>query len=340
MAKKRKFRRYEEGGLTDEAKKRGLAASAGENVGFFERLRMGNIDDPKSEAYKRFGAGRGQAVQAAERDAIKKYTGPKDTGTPDSPNPFTGSTGPSPSTSKPTPAPAKPATKTKAPVVTKEQLEKSGFSSLRDFMNAYKVQDGKYVKRDKALTRRDGKSTASSAKPTTTSSVPRSSYRGTQGEGDAGEEEARQSLAKSRAEDRAKRNQITDTGLTPAQTKKQSEDQRADDLKRDAAKTGSQRLAEKANKAGNIYKRSSEASSRAEKERQAEARKRLGKVEPRPPRGFSSPASRKAWDEKYGDKYEPSGKKKPGMASGGAVSSASKRADGIAKRGRTRCKTY
>lgn len=40
--KKRKVRRFEEGG----------------NVGFFERLRMGNIDDPSSEAYRRFGAGR------------------------------------------------------------------------------------------------------------------------------------------------------------------------------------------------------------------------------------------------------------------------------------------
>ncbi len=37
----------------------GLKASEGEKVGFFERLRMGNIDDPNSEAYRRFGAGRG-----------------------------------------------------------------------------------------------------------------------------------------------------------------------------------------------------------------------------------------------------------------------------------------
>ena len=36
----------------------GLKASEGEKVGFFERLRMGNIDDPNSEAYRRFGAGR------------------------------------------------------------------------------------------------------------------------------------------------------------------------------------------------------------------------------------------------------------------------------------------
>jgi hypothetical protein len=57
---KKKAKRYQEGGEAED-KKRGLAASNKEgNVGFFERLRMGNIDDPKSEAYKRFGAGRGK----------------------------------------------------------------------------------------------------------------------------------------------------------------------------------------------------------------------------------------------------------------------------------------
>lgn len=42
-------------------KARGLKASENDaKVGFFERLRMGNIDDPSSEAYRRFGAGRGE----------------------------------------------------------------------------------------------------------------------------------------------------------------------------------------------------------------------------------------------------------------------------------------
>lgn len=42
-------------------KARGLKASEDDaKVGFFERLRMGNIDDPNSEAYRRFGAGRGE----------------------------------------------------------------------------------------------------------------------------------------------------------------------------------------------------------------------------------------------------------------------------------------
>lgn len=47
------------GEVTEEADKQaGLEASKGESVGFFERLKMGNIDEPGSEAYRRFGAGR------------------------------------------------------------------------------------------------------------------------------------------------------------------------------------------------------------------------------------------------------------------------------------------
>jgi hypothetical protein len=65
---KTKVRRFDNGGETDEAadKAAGLEASKGEDVGFFERLRMGNIDDPSSEAYRRFGAGRGRAERAAK----------------------------------------------------------------------------------------------------------------------------------------------------------------------------------------------------------------------------------------------------------------------------------
>ena len=64
----KKFRRYDEGGSVDEAesKEAGLDTSNKEKpVGFFERLRMGNIDDPTSEAYKRLGAGRGRASAPA-----------------------------------------------------------------------------------------------------------------------------------------------------------------------------------------------------------------------------------------------------------------------------------
>jgi hypothetical protein len=70
MARK-KVRRFLTGGETDEAadKAAGLEASKGEDVGFFERLRMGNIDDPSSEAYRRFGAGRGRASRVPVEEA-------------------------------------------------------------------------------------------------------------------------------------------------------------------------------------------------------------------------------------------------------------------------------
>jgi hypothetical protein len=68
MAKKpMKFKRYESGGEVAD-KEAGLKASKGEDVGFFKRLRMGNIDDPSSEAYKRFGAGRGKAERTPVED--------------------------------------------------------------------------------------------------------------------------------------------------------------------------------------------------------------------------------------------------------------------------------
>jgi hypothetical protein len=66
-----KFKRYEEGGDVEEskAKQRGLEMSNKEApVGFFERFRMGNIDDPSSEAYKRFGAGRGRSEASAKQE--------------------------------------------------------------------------------------------------------------------------------------------------------------------------------------------------------------------------------------------------------------------------------
>jgi hypothetical protein len=322
--KKKKAKRYQEGGEAED-KKRGLAASNKEgSVGFFERLRMGNIDDPKSEAYKRFGAGRGKAEAAKQPAAM----GSKEDRERDSREAAVA--GPLKSQATPT-KPAAP-TKAKPAIVTEEQLKASRFDNLRDYLND---QQG--------LTRR-GES--SPRKPAANkAAVSRGPSRGTQDEGDAGEEEARKALAESGAKERARRNQITDPGLTQSQAAAQ----RTAEVKRDSAKTGSQRLAEKADRAGNIYARG-QTPRQSDTEKQAAARKKLGTVPPRPPRGFSSPASRKAWDDKYGDQYEPSGRKKPGAASkgkdemgdytpfkkGGTVSSASKRGDGIAMRGKTR----
>ena len=74
--KKRKF--APGGSVSDETyksaeyqadKAAGLKASEGdEKVGFWKRIMMGNIDDPSSEAYKKFGAGRGQAERQKMKD--------------------------------------------------------------------------------------------------------------------------------------------------------------------------------------------------------------------------------------------------------------------------------
>ena len=62
----KKFKRYQDGGDVAAAKQRGLDISNKEEpVGFFERIRMGNIDEPGTEAYNRFGAGRGRAAPTA-----------------------------------------------------------------------------------------------------------------------------------------------------------------------------------------------------------------------------------------------------------------------------------
>ena len=67
----KKRKRFNEGGITEaEDKASGLEASKSEKVGFLERMRMGNIDDPNSEAYRRFGAGRGKAERTPVEDRI------------------------------------------------------------------------------------------------------------------------------------------------------------------------------------------------------------------------------------------------------------------------------
>jgi hypothetical protein len=199
--KKKKVKRYQEGGEAED-KKRGLAASNKEgSVGFFERLRMGNIDDPKSEAYKRFGAGRGQTETAKEKAAIKAYKGPSEPGfgSYDSPSPFTGSTGA-------TKAPAKAAKPAKPAIVTKEQLKASGFDNLRDYLNA-----------QRGLRRRVTKDSEGK----TASGMPREA-RGTQDEGDAGEAEARKVQEAKMAKAREMRKQ-TDPGDVPADVRRTQE---------------------------------------------------------------------------------------------------------------------
>lgn len=67
--------RLADGDTEETYKQRGLEASKGENVGFFERLRMGSIDQSGSEAYNRFGAGRAYADNMdAEYEGMRSAT--------------------------------------------------------------------------------------------------------------------------------------------------------------------------------------------------------------------------------------------------------------------------
>jgi hypothetical protein len=137
----KKVRRYEGGGEIEEAKQRGLDISNKEEpVGFFERLRAGNIDDPSSEAYKRFGAGRGRATPQADSDApAPTRTNATTSSTALSDDmysdfgPRAGRSSSETSTSTRSTA-TKPASPDKAKTVTKAELEKSGLS-LRDYLN-------------------------------------------------------------------------------------------------------------------------------------------------------------------------------------------------------------
>jgi hypothetical protein len=134
-----------------EMKQRGLdisnrAREAGtEKTGFFQRLREGNIDDPNSAAYKKYGAGRARLDDQIETGRLKladevqkKVKDDADFAAEDARSKTARAVAGKPA------AKTTPAAKPKSGIVTKEELAKSGLS-LRDYMNK---QQGK--------TRRDG----------------------------------------------------------------------------------------------------------------------------------------------------------------------------------------
>lgn len=71
-----KPQRLADGDTEESYKERGLKESSGDKVGFFERMAMGNIDQPGSRAYNELGAGRGRSSAAmagiaAEDEAVR-----------------------------------------------------------------------------------------------------------------------------------------------------------------------------------------------------------------------------------------------------------------------------
>ena len=136
-------------------KDRGLEASKDEKVGFFERLRAGNIDDPSSEAYRRFGAGRGRAEsskaaplvasepaapampQRSQDDAVALYdagSGVVNDTKPDMPRQRLNASASKPVAPKP--APAKP------PAMQEQSYRRMGGASADDRAQTYTRRGG------------------------------------------------------------------------------------------------------------------------------------------------------------------------------------------------------
>jgi hypothetical protein len=205
-------------------------------------------------------------------------------------------------------------------IVTKEQMKKKGFDNLRDYLNA-----------ERNLKRRDNFASEAQKRLFATGA------RGTQTEGSAGEAEAR-AVAEMRRKaempgskedvERDAREQATSGGMrkTPASSK--STDTKSPD------RPGSEVLAEKMEK-GQPKMRAAYGEA-LENIRKAFAFKKGGKVEStlmgKEGRGMAKATMQKVASKAV--KGHESRMHK--MKSGGTVSSASKRADGIAMKGKTR----
>lgn len=204
------------------------------------------------------------------------------------------------------------ATKPKSGIVTKEELARSGLS-LRDYMNK---QQGK--------TRRDGKApvqakpsaapaaSASRARVTPAGSVPKQTMGGPY------RNEGRNTPAPAAPEKRPG----TALPINPSTLRQREEAEK----KRDAARAA-KRKAEEDEKKARPAKEAAERKALSEQPGAVAYRKKQEERDKMSP-GQRSAARGKAIKEFFG------------MAKGGSVSSASKRADGIAQRGKTRGRMY
>jgi hypothetical protein len=281
--KKKKAKRYQEGGEAED-KKRGLAASNKEgSVGFFERLRMGNIDDPKSEAYKRFGAGRGKA-EAAKTTAptINQVDERLEEGKTASGMPR------------------------EARGIENKPKKRSTFGAAFAGARADGKKTFEYPKGSGKMfttqTKEEAAAAKSTAKPAVSkpaAAAPPRSYRGTQDEGDAGEKAARKAQEAKMAKAREMRKQ-TDPGDVPANVRR-TQEASAKSQRRDMTGFAQMPFSEQMKYLSTKGKEGT---------------------------GFKTKEGSTRKKDEMGD-YTP-------FKKGGTVSSASKRGDGIAIRGKTR----
>lgn len=337
----KKRKRFNEGGITEaEDKAHGLEASKADKVGFFERLRMGNIDEEGSEAYRRFGAGRGKAertpVETMEPTPVRQSAAttsiperdPLEEANAREPIPV--SAGPRADLPKPGGRPSVnvQAEKPKAPVKSSPKMQEqtyrrtsgdTGERSKPDTSNYSNEGRGRAMTKEQQFARAEAEARS-----------PEGVARRKKQEAEQGLERvtpetallpggglrAMQSLAKKLATPKmAKYTQE----VLPAPTKRLTYD-----------------------KAGALARKRSERADMRREEMLKENARRYGLDENAPGYEAAAAAVRKDIGGKdFGLKKGGSVKRNAPvkkMASGGMVSSASKRADGIATKGKTRCK--
>jgi hypothetical protein len=361
MHKPRKQMRFQDGGDVNEAemKRRGLDISnrarkeGTEKTGFFQRLREGNIDDPNSAAYKKYGAGRARLddqIKAGELkladDVQKKVKDDADFAEADRVS----------STARA--VAGKPAAKTtsaaKSGIVTKEELKKSGLS-LRDYMN-----------KQKGLTRRGG--AASAADQTKSDKFPKASgamiqsmdtdMMRTAGRTAAKEQGAKYAADRKKSANQAAFERAQAEAKTPEGKAKLDERIKGQALERVSPEEyigpafGLKTLSKLAKKLATPkvkeYKPTMLPAPKAASKTDTKALE-----SPRPKLSYDKRGMKekeranraaKREKEKDSDNIQRGGRLTGGreieLKKGGSVSSASKRADGIAQRGKTRGKVY
>jgi hypothetical protein len=333
----KKRKRFNEGGITEaEDKARGLESSKEDKVGFFERLRMGNIDDEGSEAYRRFGAGRAKADRdmASEASAMKAVdaarasAGAASAAMPER-DPMEEA-----NAREPIPVPAGPRAELPKPV-GKQRLNAQADKTAAPAKSSPKMQEQTY--------RRTSGDTGVRSKPDT------SNY-SNEGRGRAmtKKQQVEQEIDSIRPTA-----EQTQKGLETASTMMGGVGLKA--LSEAAKKLAAPKMAKYAqealpaptkrlgyDKAGSLARKRSERADMRREEMLRENAKRYGLDEDAPGYEAAAAAVRKGLGGKdFGLKKGGSVKRSAPvkkMASGGMVSSASKRADGIATKGKTRCK--
>jgi hypothetical protein len=321
----KKRRRFAEGGISEAAdKESGLKASQGEKVGFFERLRMGNIDDEGSEAYRRFGAGRAKADRDIANEAAAMRA-----------------------------VDASRASAAAAPSAMPE-IDELEAADIRYRENPIVVPAGPKV------TKRASTQTAKPSAPAKSSpKMQEQTYRRTSG--DTGEREpAYTRKGGATADDRAmatptapaapkpsmRRGTVSDIPLDAPRKPVTGEKVDGTELGRNVATTvaalgpvkgagavraGAEYL--RANRVQDAFNKTATARRTAEARAKGDATKFASK--PKATQKNTVKKTKKFDDEESNIEFKRGGK---AYAAGGSVSSASKRGDGIATRGKTNCK--